>query len=106
MGNGVCLANPQGGLAAATGNTHLSLKYTIIRIVITVPSIFISACISTKAIAWSQGILELIMVWLGWKIQISAIIYLPLKNFANRSIKSIHGNYFHNHYALDTKQFV
>lgn len=89
-GMGVCLANPQGGLAAATGNTHLSLKYTIIRIVITVPSIFISACISTKAIAWSQGILELIMVWLGWKIQISAIIYLPFKEFCKSFNKNLY----------------
>lgn len=89
-GVGVCLANPQGGLAIATGNTHLSLQYTIIRIVITIPLIFISACISIKAIAWWQGILELMMVWIGWKTQISKIITLTLKEFLRSFIKNIY----------------
>ena len=89
-GMGVCLANPQGGLAIATGNTHLSLKYTIIRIAITIPLIFISASISTKAIAWSQGILELMMVWLGWKIQISQIVSLAFKEFYKSFEKNLY----------------
>lgn len=78
-GVSIAIANPQGGLAIATGNTHLSLNYTIIRILITVPIVYLTASFSTNAIAWGQGVLGFIMIWLGWKVQISKIIPLSFK---------------------------
>ena len=77
----VCISNPQGSLSIATGQTHLSFNYTIVRILITVPIVFITACFSTEIIAWGQGVLGFIMLWIGWKMQIKKIIPLTFKEF-------------------------
>lgn len=80
-GISVCIGNPQGSLSIATGQTHLSFNYTIVRILITVPIVFITACFSTEIIAWGQGVLGFIMLWIGWKMQIKKIIPLTFKEF-------------------------
>lgn len=80
-GVSVCIGNPQGCLAVATGKTYLSFNYTIIRVVLTIPIVFLTALVSIKMIAWGQGILGLIMLWIGWKMQISKIINITFKDF-------------------------
>ena len=91
-GISVCIANPQGGLSIATGNTHLSFKYTIVRILITFPIIIFTATISSTAIAWGQGILGLIILWIGWKMQIKKIIPLSFKEFTKAFSENLYLN--------------
>lgn len=89
-GVSIVIANPQGGLAIATGNTHLSFKYTIARIFITTPIVYFTAKVSTEAIAWGLSFLGFIIIWLGWKIQISHIIPLSFKEFCNSFKKNLY----------------
>ena len=86
-GVSIVISNPQGGLSIATGNTHLSFKYTIVRILVTIPIVYFTANISSEAMAWGISFLGCIIMWIGWKIQISPIISLSFKEYYN-SFKS------------------
>lgn len=89
-GVSIVIANPQGGLAIATGNTHLSFKYTILRILVTTPVVYFTAKISPEAIAWGISFLGLIIMWIGWKIQINPIISLSFKEFYDSFKKNLY----------------
>lgn len=85
----LCLGNPVGALAVATGKTNLSLYYTILRCLVTLPCVYIASCLDITAVAWSNCLLGAVMFLLSWKIQISQMIGLRLKDYLSSFRKEI-----------------
>ena len=83
------MGNPVGALAVATGKTNLSLYYTILRCLVTLPCVYIASCLGITAVAWSNCLLGAVMFLLSWKIQISQMIGLRLKDYLSSFRKEI-----------------
>lgn len=72
----ICIGNPVGSIGIATGKTNLSFAYTIVRIIITVPIVYIASTISLKAVAWSNVLMAVILFVVGWRMLLYRMIEL------------------------------
>lgn len=79
----VCISNPVGNLAIAKGRTDISFQYTLIRLLVTVPIVYISSLFSLRIVACGQVLLSIIMFYIGYRMLIYKLIKLPLKNYLN-----------------------
>lgn len=77
----ICIGNPVGNLAIAKGRTDISFKYTLVRVLITVPIVYVSSLFSISVVAWGQVILGVIMFFVGYRMLIYKLIKLPLKDY-------------------------
>lgn len=77
----LCIGNPVGNLAIAKGRTDISFKYTWVRVVVTVPIVFITSLFSITGVAWGQVVLSVIMFFVSYKMLIYKLIKLPLKDY-------------------------
>lgn len=79
----ICIGNPIGNIAIATGKTNLSFIYTIVRILITVPLVYVASTISITAVSWSNVLNALIMFFVGWKMLLKKMIGLSFLEYVN-----------------------
>ena len=77
----VSLGNPVGNIIIAKGRTDISLKYTIVRISIYLPSIFIFAQYSLKIVVYGQILLAIIILFISWYMALYKIICLKFTHF-------------------------
>ena len=77
----ICIGNPVGSIAIATGRTNLSFVYTIVRILITVPLIYLASTISITAVAWCNVVTALILFVIGWRMLLYRMIELPFGEY-------------------------
>lgn len=77
----VCIGNPVANLAISTGRTDLSFKYTIYRVLITIPVIYISSLIDVYMVAFSNSLLSVLFSIIIWRIQISKMIDLSFVEY-------------------------
>lgn len=79
----ICIGNPIGNIAIATGKTNLSFLYTIVRILITVPLIYVASTISITMVSWCNVLTAVVMFFVGWKMLLHKMIELPLVEYIN-----------------------
>jgi O-antigen/teichoic acid export membrane protein len=80
---GMCVAisNPTGNLVIATGRTDIFFKYTVIRSIISLLLITITALHSIQMVACGQVVLIFIMSYVSWKMLLNKLIQLPIFEF-------------------------
>lgn len=83
----LCIGNPVGSIAVATGNTHLSFKYTIVRVLVMIPFVYVASLISISAVAWCNVITAFIMFLVAWYMLLNRIINLSFKQYISSFIK-------------------
>lgn len=74
-----------GTLQVALGRTDVGMKWTIIRVIISLTSILVASFFSIKAVAYGQVIVAVICFFLYWRFAIYSLIQLKLKQY----IKSV-----------------
>lgn len=77
----VCIGNPVGNLAIAKGRTDISFKYTLVRVFITIPIVYVTSLFSVDCVAWGQILLSVIMFFVVYKMLIYKLIGLLLKDY-------------------------
>ena len=77
----ICIGNPVGNLAIAKGRTDISFKYPLVRVLITVPIVYVSSLHSIIMVAWGQVFLGVIMFFVGYRMLIYKLIKLSLKDY-------------------------
>ena len=77
----LCIGNPVGNLAITKGRTDISFKYTLLRVLITVPVVLMASLFSVTGIAWGQVLLGVFMFFVGYRMLIYKLIKLPLKDY-------------------------
>ena len=77
----LCIGNPVGNLAIAKGRTDISFKYTLVRVAITVPVVFITSLFSIAGVAWGQVLISVLLFLVGCRMLIYKLIKLPLKDY-------------------------
>ena len=77
----LCIGNPVGNLAIAKGRTDISFKYTLVRVAITVPVVFITSLFSIAGVAWGQVLISVLLFLVGYRMLIYKLIKLPLKDY-------------------------
>ena len=75
------IGNPVGSLAIAKGRTDVSFRYTIVRAVISLSIISITALYTINVVAWGQIALMLVMFFVAWRMLIYKLIELPLLDY-------------------------
>jgi len=75
------IGNPVGNLAIAKGRTDISFQYVIVRSIISIGIITITALYSTRVVAWGQVILIISMLFVAWKMLINKLIQLPILTY-------------------------
>lgn len=76
------IGNPISSIVTATGRTDLSLVYTILRIMIVIPLIYLAAHVNIETVALSVMLGELISFFLSWYLELYKTIKLKLYTFA------------------------
>ena len=77
----LCIGNPVGNLAITKGRTDISFKYTLLRVLITVPVVLMASLFSVTGIAWGQVLVGVFMFFVGYRMLIYKLIKLPLKDY-------------------------
>ncbi len=77
----ISIGNPVGNVVIAKGRTELSFRYTIVRIALSLPVIYVLGQFGLYVMSWGQVILTLFLLWLSWYMQLRPIISLRLKDF-------------------------
>lgn len=77
----LCIGNPVGSIAIAIGKTNLSFTYTIVRIMLTIPCLYIASTISILAVAWCNVFLSFVMFLVGWRILLFKMIRLSFWDY-------------------------
>lgn len=72
----ICIGNPVGSIAIATGKTNISFYYTIVRVILTAPIVCLTSLISIEAVAWGNVVLGLILFVIGWRMLLYKMIKL------------------------------
>lgn len=85
----LCIGNPVGSIAVATGNTHLSFKYTIVRVLVMIPFVYVASLISISAVAWCNVLTAFIMFLFAWFMLLRKIILLPFSQYISVFIKDL-----------------
>ncbi len=75
------IGNPVGSLQIATGKTDIGFKWTIFRILVTVPVIFVGSLISVEAVAGFYSLLALFLIIPGWFMQLKPMANIKLKEY-------------------------
>ncbi len=75
----VSIGNPVGSLQIATGRTDLGFKWTIFRILLTIPVVFLGALISINAVALAYLLLNLLFIVPSWFMQLKPMAGITLK---------------------------
>lgn len=79
----ICIGNPVGSIGIATGKTNLSFVYTIVRILITIPLMYLASTISITAVAWCNVLVAFILFLVGWKMLLNRMIELPFGEYVS-----------------------
>lgn len=77
----ICIGNPVGNIVIAKGRTDLSLKYVILRVLLTVPVIGITSLCSLTYVAWGQVVMAVILFLLAYRMMIYKLIRLPFLEY-------------------------
>lgn len=77
----ISLGNPVGNVVIAKGRTDLSFRYTIIRILVSLPAVYFFGLFGLNMMSWGQVFLALFMLWLIWYMQLHPLIHLRLLEF-------------------------
>lgn len=77
----ISVGNPVGNVVIAKGRTDISFRYTIVRIVVSLPTIYILSLFGLYVMSWGQVVLAAIMLWLSWYMQLYPVIELKLLEF-------------------------
>lgn len=106
-----CIGNPVGNIITAKGRTDISFIYTIIRMAISIPIVWITASMGTIELAVGQIILGILGGLLSWYMELWKIIGLRLSQYLKSFIVSLTismvvilvGYYFvkHNYLSLE-----
>ena len=83
----LCIGNPVGSVAVATGNTHLSFKYTIVRVIIMIPCVYIASLFNITTVAWSNVLTYFVMFLVAWYMLLRKILSLPFLKYISAFIK-------------------
>lgn len=75
------LSNPVGSLQIATGKTDIGFKWTIVRVMVTPPVIFISALINIETVAAFHALLSLVLIIPLWRMQLKPMANISLKEY-------------------------
>ena len=84
----LCICNPIGSVAIAKGKTYLLFEYTVLRIIVTIPVIFLLSKYGLISISIGSVILSVIMLFLIWYFEIWRIIRVRFVAFLQLFIKS------------------
>lgn len=76
-----CIGNPVGNIITAKGRTDISFIYTIIRMAISIPIVWITASMGTVELAVGQIILGILGGLLSWYMELWKIIGLRLSQY-------------------------
>lgn len=85
----LCIGNPVGSIAIVTGNTLLSFKYTIVRVVIMIPCVYFASLFCTKTVAWSNVLMAIIMFFVAWYMLLRKILNLSFLQYFNSFAKDL-----------------
>jgi O-antigen/teichoic acid export membrane protein len=85
----VALSNPVGSLQIATGRTDIGFKWTIFRVLITPPIIYLGALKNIETVAIYYAVLSLFMVIPLWFMQLWPMIKLPFKEYLAQFYKPL-----------------
>jgi O-antigen/teichoic acid export membrane protein len=77
----MAIGNPIGNLAIAKGRTDISFNYVIIRIIVSIFFITLTALFSIRIVAWGQVFLCILMFFISWKLILNKLIQLSFFNY-------------------------
>ena len=77
----LCIGNPVGSIAIATGKTNLSFYYTLVRFFLTIPILLLASMFDIKIVAWSNVLMAVIMFFVAWRMLLRKMIGLSLKRY-------------------------
>ena len=83
----LCIGNPIGSVAVATGNTQLSFKHTIVRVLVMIPCVYIASLFNITAVAWCNVFTYFLMFLVAWFMLLRKIISLPFSQYISAFIK-------------------
>ncbi|MDD2636670.1 MAG: MOP flippase family protein [Bacteroidales bacterium] len=83
------LSNPVGSLQIATGRTDIGFKWTILRVIVTPPVIFVGTLINIEAVAAFYASLSLLFVIPLWYILLKPLANIKLKEYLNQFYKPL-----------------
>lgn len=83
----ICICNPVGSIAIATGKTNYSFIYTIVRFLIVIPLIYIASLFDIATVAWCNVLTAFVMFLVAWRMLLHRIIKLPLIQYISSFIK-------------------
>lgn len=84
----LCICNPIGSIAIAKGKTYLLFEYTLLRIIVTIPVIYLLSRFGLVPISLGLVALSLVMVFLIWYFEIWKITRIRLFPFLKLFSKS------------------
>lgn len=85
---GACISNPVGSLTVAKGRTDTSFYYTLFRLIITIPVVWITSSISLLCLANGQLFLVIPVFFL--------VYYMMIKKYLNVSLKRYVASFWKN----------
>lgn len=77
----LCIGNPMGNLSIAKGRTDLSFKYTLVRVCITFPMVYVFALFTLSLVAWGQILIGVVLLGVGYRLLLYKLIDLPWKRY-------------------------
>jgi O-antigen/teichoic acid export membrane protein len=75
---GNCICFPVGNVIIPTGRTDLAFYYTIVRLIIVIPVVCAFSMMGLTALTWGRTIVNFIIIFISWYIEIWQIIKLRL----------------------------
>lgn len=77
----ICIGNPVGNISIAKGRTDLSFKYVLVRILLTIPIVWITSSVSIECVAWGQVLMALVLFVIGYRMLLYKLIKLSFYDF-------------------------
>lgn len=85
----ICIGNPIGNVSIAKGRTDLSFKYVLVRILLSIPIVWITSTISVTCVAWGQAFLAFSLFLIGYRMLLYQLIRLPFRDYINSFCKIV-----------------
>lgn len=85
----LCIGNPIGSIAIATGKTNLSFVYTIVRVVVTIPCLYIASTMNIIAVAWCNVFIAFVMFLIGWRMLLYKMLKLSFGDYVSSFKKEL-----------------
>lgn len=86
---GACISNPVGSLTVAKGRTDTSFYYTIIRLLLTIPVVYVASSISLKCLAYGQLILTIPLFFVIYHMMIKKYLQISLCEYISSFSKNL-----------------